>query len=721
MSFGQNLLENRSELSRQEPFVLRKFSVRKNDHQVKTPIRRGLSDRLRGVILVLFATSVAPSLLTMCLAFDSHQTSTRRLSLLAAPTCMLLAGVALSIGWATLVRLRRFSDAMIRSVDGNTGSQILVSTAATELDSLSAVLDTLREKARRLTVSEANLKTAVENMVEGIVMISADGRVALHNQRLLKIFGLPPMDATGLPRAEFNAMLVGALEWPQSAQDFLQERLADVRADGSYRVFDVELPNNRVLRYSACLLADGNVMSYIEDISEQHAAAASIQRLAHYDTLTGLPNRALFQQHLATAIGATADAGAAFPYLLLCDLDRFKAVNDSFGHPAGDELLHLATRRMRGQIREGDILARLGGDEFAVIASAHSDNEISRLAQRLVNCLNQPFELFGREVNVGLSIGVAQAPAHGSTAADLMKHADLALYAAKKDGRNRHAFYEPSMSMDVQQHAMLEVALRKALDRGELHLHYQPQVDLVTGRIVGFEALARWQHPERGFIPPDVFIPVAEATGLVVPLGAWALRQACREAMAWNDDVMVAVNVAPQQLRAEGFVASVQECLHEAGLSASRLELEITESAPLHDDEALLSVLKDLAKLGVRVSMDDFGTGNTGLSYLHKFRFDQLKIDKSFIQKLGIWREAEVIVRAIIELSATLGVTTVAEGIESELQASMLKDMRCTMGQGYLFGRPGPASGIREILSHQHDFRANAMHHDGLKVSGQTT
>ena len=571
--------------------------------------------------------------------------------------------------------------------------------------------------------SEANLLSAVENMIEGIVMISADGIVALHNQRLLTIFGLPAMDAVGLPRAQFNEMLVGALRWPQSAQDYLQKQLLEIRRDGKYRIFDVELPDNRVLRYSASMLVDGNVMSYIEDISEQRAAAASILRLAYYDTLTELPNRALFQERLSMVVEAAEPGSAACITLLLCDLDRFKAVNDTFGHPVGDELLRQATRRMRAQVRSENTLARLGGDEFAIIyLSLDDDDGAEGLARRLVACLEQPFEIEGYEVCVGVSVGIVTAPVPETSLDDLLIWADLALYAAKQGGRNTHRVYEPAMSMLVNEYGGLEAALRKAIDSNGLELHYQPQVDLYTRRIIGFEALARWDLAGKGSIPPDIFIGLADKAGLCAPLGAWVLRRACYDALGWGDDIMIAVNAAPQQLRVAGFVDMVADVLAQSGLKPERLEIEITETAPLFDDEVILSVLNDLATLGVRVSMDDFGTGNTGLSYLHKFRFDTLKIDRSFVRKLGRGKEAELIVNAIVELSVSLNVQTIAEGVETEQQAATLKRINCSVGQGFLFGRPAPLSVANDLVSEQKRLvskgkvaRAHACHMAGVQ------
>ena len=666
------------------------------------PFWRGVVGQLqmtRGTMLLALMAATVPSLLSS--ATDAHQGPGLWLRLIAAVSMALcLAAILMSRGVSR--RLNRLTESLLALTQSDGGTAISFAGGRDEIDRLSLALDVVRESSRRALVSEANLNAAVENMVEGIVMIAADGKVALHNQRLLAIFGLPAMNAVGLPRAEFNAMLVGALRWPQSAQDYLQKQLAAIRCDGNYRVFDVELPDNRILRYSASMLGDGNVMSYIEDISEQRAAAASILRLAHYDTLTEPPNRTLFQERLATAVEAAERNPAACATLLLCDLDRFKAVNDTYGHSVGDELLRQATRRMRAQVRADNILARLGGDEFAIIYLSRNDLEGAEgLARRLVACLEQPFEIQGHEVSVGISIGIAIATVHATSADDPMIRADLALYAAKQGGRNMHRVYEPAMSMVANECGGLETALRKAIDNEGLHLHYQPQVDLRTRRVVGFEALARWDHAERGAVSPSVFIPLAEKVGLVVSLGAWVLRRACTDALGWGDDIMIAVNVAPQQLRVEGFVDMVADVLAKSGLKAARLELEITETAPLYDDEAILTVLKQLAIMGVRVSMDDFGTGSTGLSYLHKFRFDTLKIDQSFVRKLGDGREAELIINAIVELSVSLNVQTVAEGIETEQQAAILRSMNCGVGQGFLFGFPAPLSVANSLVMKQ--------------------
>jgi diguanylate cyclase (GGDEF)-like protein len=683
---------------------------------------RSFAGRLQIAVITMFLTMIA-----------ANAQALANWRLCQWPSCLMAAGSVLLGLWATMMsrgalrRLDRLTTAMLQLAESTGRSTEGFCGTGDEIDKAVQALDVFRENSRRALVSEANLKAAVENMVEGIVMISADGKVALHNQRLLEIFGLPPMNAVGLSRVAFNMMLVQALDWPQSAQEYLQSQLASIRGDGQYRVFDLELPGNRVLRYSASVLVDGNVMSYIEDISEQRAAAKSILHLAHHDILTDLPNRALFQERLAAAVEGSAVSEAGSASLLLVDLDRFKAVNDTYGHPTGDELLRQATQRMRDHLRSAEIIARLGGDEFAIIhLNDRTTAGAERLSRRLIEVMEQPFEIHGHQVRVGASIGIANAPLHANTVEDIMKCADLALYAAKQGGRNTFRIFDPAMSMRVGVQSDLEEALHEAVAHGGLHLHYQPQVEMRGQRIVGFEALARWDHPQRGAISPGVFIPLAERTGLIIQLGEWALRQAAIDAMQWPDAISVSVNVAPHQLRVPDFVDMVRDVLASSGLAPARLELEITESAPLHDDAVVLGVLQDLARLGVRVSMDDFGTGHTGLSYLHRFRFDTLKIDQSFVRGLGDWKEAELIVRAIVELGATLEVRTVAEGIETERQAAILARMNCTIGQGYLFGRPVAAQAAARMVGQQDGAgepgaEASGAGEPGVAASGAAT
>jgi predicted signal transduction protein with EAL and GGDEF domain len=353
-------------------------------------------------------------------------------------------------------------------------------------------------------------------------------------------------------------------------------------------------------------------------------------------------------------------------------------------------------------MRKTDILARLGGDEFAIICLSYTEQqEVNALAERIVEALREPFDINGDMVRVGVSIGLANAPADATCSAELMTRADLALYAAKYGGRNMFTVYDASMAEKLEERRALEVEIRRALDAGGFAVHYQPQVDLKTRRIIGFEALARWNHPERGFIAPGAFIPVAEETGLILELGEWVLRKACADAATWGGDTTVAVNVAAQQFNEANFVAIVRRALHDSGLPPERLELEVTETAMLNDSEKMLAVLHGLRSIGIRLSMDDFGTGYSALNYLQKFPFDKLKIDRSFVRELGGKGESEAIVRAVVGLGANLGITIIAEGIETEAQAKILLGTACDEAQGYLFSHAIAVDDVRELLLKQ--------------------
>ena len=434
-------------------------------------------------------------------------------------------------------------------------------------------------------------------------------------------------------------------------------------------------------------------------MSERRAAEAKIIHLAHHDTLTDLPNRALLQDRLAQAVWRAGREPASGIALLLCDLDRFKDVNDTFGHPAGDDLLRQAAQRMRDTMRTGDILARLGGDEFAFIQMACQHTaQAESLAARIVDVVARPFTVQDHVVNVGVSIGIALAPVDATDPVDLMKHADTALYVSKQGGRGMATVYRPEMSEGMQERHELEADLRRAIGGGEFELHYQPLVALRTRRIIGCEALVRWRHPTRGLVPPQSFIQVAEECGLLVQLGESILRRACLDAAGWGVNIRVAVNVSSQQVQAPGFLAIVRSALADAALPPDRLDLEITETVMLNDGEHVRCTLKELRVFGVHISLDDFGTGYSSLSYLQKFPIDKIKIDRSFVHNLGMATEAEAIVRAVANLGATLGIRTLAEGIETEDQAARVLGARCDEGQGYLFSRPVPGGLIAEVI-----------------------
>jgi diguanylate cyclase (GGDEF)-like protein len=395
--------------------------------------------------------------------------------------------------------------------------------------------------------------------------------------------------------------------------------------------------------------------------------------------------------------------------VLCLDLDRFKHVNDTLGHPIGDDLLQAVAVRLLGCVRESDVVARLGGDEFAVVQiGCNQPAEAAQLAARIIDVLSAPYDLKNHHVVVGASIGVAVTPTDGSDPDQLLKSADLALYRAKADGRGTYRFFEPAMDARAQTRRLLETELRTALRDGEFELYYQPIVQLRTDEIAAFEALVRWNHPRRGMVAPLDFISVAEESGLIVRLGAWVLRNACAEAATWSKPVRVAVNLSPMQFKSPELAQTVFSAIAASGLAPDRLELEITESALLQDTEATLATLHQLRSFGVRIAMDDFGTGYSSLSYLRSFPFDKIKIDRSFIHELSTRGDCQAIVRAVTGLGSSLGIATTAEGVETHEQLKLLRREGCTEVQGYLFSPPRPAGAVEGLLAARSKYRAVA-------------
>ena len=422
--------------------------------------------------------------------------------------------------------------------------------------------------------------------------------------------------------------------------------------------------------------------------------------LAAHDQLTGLPNRTVFLDRLEQALSLWQRGGETIALLYL-DLDRFKEVNDTMGHAAGDALLQEVTVRLRRCLRESDTLARLGGDEFAVIQiGVREPLAAEALATRLIRTVHDPIILDGQPVFVGLSIGIALSEPD-SVGTELARQADLALYRAKETGRGRCCFFAPEMNARLQHRRAMESDLRAALAAEEFVLYYQPQVDVASFRVIGTEALIRWERPGHGLVPPNQFIPIAEDTGLIVPMGAWLLRTACKEASDWPTPIRIAVNVSPVQFRYAGFLETVRDALAVTGLHPNRLELEVTEGVLLNDTEETLAILSELRSLGVRLAMDDFGTGYASLGYLQKFRFDKIKIDRTFINTLGVDPNAAAIVRAVVGLSDALGMSTNAEGVENERQIALLRAHGCQEAQGFLFWPPLPADSLREVMQRQ--------------------
>jgi diguanylate cyclase (GGDEF)-like protein len=386
--------------------------------------------------------------------------------------------------------------------------------------------------------------------------------------------------------------------------------------------------------------------------------------------------------------------------VLCLDLDHFKAVNDTLGHPVGDVLLKEVAQRLGDAVRPSDLLSRLGGDEFAVVipVEANALIDAASVASQLIEAIRPPFRIQDHDIDVGLSAGIAVAPIDSSDPDELMKLADLALYRAKGDGRGTYRFFEPSMDAQAQARRRLELDLRGGIGRGEFELYYQPIVNGESEEVIAFEALIRWNHPERGLLLPADFIPVAEETRLIVPLGEWVLRQACAEAVKWSKPVRVAVNLSPAQFKSRRLVETIFSALAASGLAPGRLEIEITESVLMQDNATTLEMLHSLRSLGVRISMDDFGTGYSSLSYLRSFPFDKIKIDKSFVTELADRPEAMAIVRAVAGLGSTLGMDTTAEGVETSGQVSILRREGCTEMQGYVFSEPRPASEVERLL-----------------------
>ena len=435
------------------------------------------------------------------------------------------------------------------------------------------------------------------------------------------------------------------------------------------------------------------------DITERKQAEARVAHMAHHDALTGLPNRVMLRIRMEEALNRLRRNGKGVATLCI-DLDNFKAVNDTLGHPCGDHLLQCVAQRLRATLRPDDTAARLGGDEFAIVQTDIEDPaEVSALARRILADLSEPYDIMGHQVLVGASVGIALAPGDGTDADKLLKNADLALYRAKADGKGAFRFFESEMDARVQARRLLEIELRTAMLAHQLEVNYQPLVNLESGQISGFEALVRWPHPSRGYISPAEFIPVAEETGLIGSLGAYVLRQACTDASKWPEHVKLAVNLSALQFRTGNLFAMVKQTLEETGFSPKRLELEITESLLLDKVDHVMATLHALRALGVHISMDDFGTGYSSLSYLRKFPFDKIKIDQSFVRDLGTNADSQAIVRAILSLGSSLGITITAEGVETEAELDCLKLEGCNEGQGFLFSKARPQADVLEMLT----------------------
>lgn len=556
---------------------------------------------------------------------------------------------------------------------------------------------TERERAiEQLSEQYRRFDVALNNMSHGLCMLDASLRVIVCNRRYIEMYGLSPeIVRPGVSMREIMEHSCELGNHPNMTGAKLYADYVERLREGEHTLHR-HLSDGRIIKLNHKRMEHGGWVVTYEDVTERHKAQARVAHMARHDSLTDLPNRTLFREKMGEGLNQIAIAGGAMAVLCF-DLDNFKTVNDRLGHAAGDRLLRWVAARLRENVGEHDTVARLGGDEFAVLQRGPQPQSAEELARRLVDIIGHPPPLESQSIHVGVSVGIAIAPDHGLDADELMKCADLALYQAKARGRGAYQLFEPEMEEEARSRHALEQDLAGALEAHEFHLVFQPQMRLDSSELTGFEALLRWKHPSRGFVSPAEFIPIAEENGLIVPIGEWVLRTACAAAAPWPG-LTIAVNLSPVQFRSRGLVAMVTSALAEAGLPPQRLELEVTETALLDDSEATIDILHQLRALGVRVSLDDFGVGYSSLSYLRKFPFDRIKIDRSFVGTLGESPESVAIVRTIASLGSVLGVETTAEGVETEEQLDFVRECGCTAVQGYYFGKPCLASEVGRTI-----------------------
>lgn len=571
------------------------------------------------------------------------------------------------------------------------GDLVAIEGIIQDITERKASMQALREAERRYY----NL---FENALEGIFRTTLDGQYLDANPALARIYGF---DSPAGLISELKDIRRQLYVDPSRRDEFMKL----IKARGVVASFESQIyrKNGEIIWISENARAvrhdDGHVVCYegtVEDVTERKIYQARIEQQANYDTLTGLANRSLLNDRLQQAILAAASYGTRLAVVFV-DLDRFKFINDSLGHHVGDELLRAMAERLKSSVRESDTVARLGGDEFVLLINGQGDPEaVAVVLERMLSDISQPWTIAQGDFNVTCSIGVALYPDDGESADTLLKHADSAMYRAKEKGRNNFQFFTAELNALITQRLELENKLRRALEREQFTLHYQPRIDMQTRRIVGAEALIRWQVADHEIVPPAKFIPIAEEIGLIAPIGKWVLRTACEQNKAWQDagfePFVVSVNVSARQFRQDSFVQVVAEVLQETGLEARYLEIELTESAVMHDAEQFIAMLGELNDLGVQISLDDFGTGYSSLSYLKRLPVDRLKVDRSFVQDIATDADDATIVRTIIALGHNLGLKVVAEGVETEQQLEFLRTNHCDELQGYYFAMPMPVA-----------------------------
>ncbi|WP_407185575.1 putative bifunctional diguanylate cyclase/phosphodiesterase [Bradyrhizobium centrosematis] len=547
--------------------------------------------------------------------------------------------------------------------------------------------------------------TALNNMPHGLCMFRADGRLAVMNHRFVELMELAnDLVKRGVNAAEIVSACVSAGSISAESGNQIMAKIAHARVCEIVTA-DPDSSRGRTLSWTFQPMTGGGTVLLLEDITERTNAEARISHLARYDELTALPNRVSFHDEIVRLL-ANSHHSERLSALLFIDLDQFKQVNDTLGHPCGDQLLCAVANRLREMLRPEDFVARFGGDEFVVFQqNISSPEDAAALARRIVERLSERYRIDNHLVEIGASVGIALTSPEGSSADTLLKNADMALYRAKADGRGTFCFFRDEMAATVEARRILELDLRKALANEEFELFYQPLVNLKSGKITTCEALLRWNHPVRGTVSPVDIIPVAEDMGLIVDLGRWILRRACMECMKWPEGVSVAVNFSPQQFHQRDVLSEIRYALEVSGLPAHRLEIEITESSLLRNTQLTHDVLSQLHALGVRISLDDFGTGYSSLSYLHNFPMQKVKIDRSFLEGIDTDRPLTLL-RGVARLAADLGMSVVVEGIESNEQLELISaDGTISEGQGYLFSRPVPAVRVRQLLNASHGRR----------------
>ena len=532
---------------------------------------------------------------------------------------------------------------------------------------------------RRLMLEKRRLDTAINNLKQGLLLFDANHRLVIFNRRYLEIFGLPgDVIKPGCTLREIIMVRKKHGMYAGDVDEYCNNVFKLVSSNGS---LTVEIPDGRIIRNDLQSIAGGGWVSALEDITERKRAEDRIAHMARYDALTDLPNRTMFRDRLETMLKKEESLA-----VLSIDIDEFKQVNDTLGHFVGDELLVAIANRLGGCMEPGDLVARLGGDEFAIIRPGVQErSELVPLIERIHAAIRVPYDCAGHHLNADASIGIVMSPCDGSELECLLRNADLALYAAKGSGRRTYRFFEPEMKIRAQKRHDMEMEIRNALFHQEFEVHYQPFIDVKTRKILGCEALVRWRHPRHGLVSPADFIPVAEETGLIDQLGSWVLKTACHAAASWPEDIRLAVNVSPVQFKGQTLALNVASALGSSGLSANRLELEITEAVLIRDDEEALAILHELRGLGVRIALDDFGTGYSSLRYLQLFPFDKIKVDRCFIKDIAEPEGASHIVKAVVDIAAARNMTTTAEGVETAEQLGVLRDLGCDQMQGYFF------------------------------------